>query len=148
MLFWLIPLLTIAAITIPLAAADLRERRLPNALLLVGYVSFALAAELTSLAAPSTTGASPVLVCCGVLAAAFGVWTMGGVGMGDVKLVGLLAGTLQLVPASNSPPPQLVAAIATLLLLVPAAFVALLHGRQSLALGPFLLAGFWLAVLV
>ena len=148
MLFWLAPIIVIAGITPPLVISDLTRLRLPNRLILLGYIAFACAAELTSLAAQPNGESSPALVCLLTLAGAAGLWMLGAIGMGDVKLVGLLAGCLQLLPSANSPPLLGIAAGATLLLIAPAALLALFYGRRSFPLGPLLLAGFWLAVLV
>ncbi|GGF27245.1 prepilin peptidase [Subtercola lobariae] len=153
MLFWLAPLIVIAGITAPLVMSDVTRLRLPNRLILVGYVAFACAAELHTLTAPSNgalskSAPSPALVCLATLVGAGGLWMLGAIGMGDVKLMGLLAGCLQLLPSANAPPLPAVAAGATLLLIAPAALLAFSYGRHSLPLGPFLLAGFWLAVLV
>ena len=148
MLFWLAPLIVIAAITPPLVISDLTRLRLPNRLIVLGYVAFAFAAELTSLTAQPNGESSPALVCLVTLVGAAVLWMLGVIGMGDVKLVGLLAGCLQLVPTANSPPLLGIAAGATLMVIAPAALVALIYGRRSFPLGPLLLAGFWVAVLV
>ncbi|UFS59870.1 prepilin peptidase [Subtercola endophyticus] len=145
MLFWLGPLLVLAAISVPLAVTDLTAWRLPNVLLLPGYIAFAVSAALR----PATGGEpTPMLVCFVALGGVSCLSLLGAIGMGDVKLIGLLAGCLELLPSANAPPLLAIAAGSTLLLVAPAAIVASAYGRRTIALGPFLLAGFWLAVLV
>jgi len=103
----------VAAVTVPLVVTDVREQRLPNALVLPGYAFAALGLAWDALARGSpgadagaaVVGVVPVVAAgpgavavVAVVAVGVGVlglfvllaWT-GGLGMGDAKLAGLLA---------------------------------------------------------
>lgn len=100
----------VAAVTVPLVVTDVRERRLPNALVLPGYAFAALGLAWDALsrgspgadAGAAVVGVVPVVAAgsgaVAVVAVGVGVlglfvllaWT-GGLGMGDAKLAGLLA---------------------------------------------------------
>jgi leader peptidase (prepilin peptidase)/N-methyltransferase len=89
----LLPLGYLAAVSVPLAIADLRTHRLPNAMVVPGLVVLAWAVASTGFRCP------PAMVLS--LAAALAVGTLfgaicmaGALGMGDVKLGMLLAGVL------------------------------------------------------
>jgi leader peptidase (prepilin peptidase)/N-methyltransferase len=141
--FAAIPLLYLAAVTPALVAIDLREHRLPNALVLPGYPAAALgvAGEWVR------TGQLPVVaLIAGAASIVFllGLSLGGGMGMGDVKLAGVLglaAGLVGITPAVVSP------LAAFTLGGVAAVAVTVRRGRSArLPFGPFLLAGFWIAV--
>ena len=143
--FAAIPLVYLAAVTPALIAIDVREHRLPNALVLPGYPAAALglAGEWIR------TGQPPVVAL--VAGAASIVFLLalnlgGGMGMGDVKLAGVLglaAGLVGITPAVVSP------LAAFTLGGVAALVVAARRGRGArLPFGPFLLAGFWIAVVL
>lgn len=146
----LLAYLYFAAISIALALIDLDTHRLPNVLVLPAYlVGLALLG-----AAAVLTGAWQALA-IGVLGAlALGGFYLvlalvrpGGMGMGDVKLagvIGLFAGWLGV-------PELLVATIAAALLGGLAGVGMLIAGRgrrAALAFGPWLLAGAWIGILV
>ena len=132
-----------AATTIPLIVIDLRERRLPNKITLPG-----IAISLVGIA--MTLDWQKVLVAVGAAAAIFGVGTLlslrGFIGMGDVKL---MTG-LSLLLTWFSPHLLGQALLWTFL----SAGVFVLGGllfkkittRSTIALGPYLLVGFWLVV--
>jgi|GEM_PF-975598 len=90
----------VAAVTVPLVVTDVREQRLPNALVLPGYAFAALGLAWDALArgSPRADAGAAVVGVVPVVAAGVGVlglfvllaWT-GGLGMGDAKLAGLLA---------------------------------------------------------
>ncbi|MFC4224985.1 prepilin peptidase [Lysinibacter cavernae] len=86
----------VAGITVPLIQSDLRSRRLPNALVLPGY----LALTVVSAEDWARTGGPP-LAMLGSGALWFGMFCLaaltGGLGMGDVKLGGLLGASLGLI---------------------------------------------------
>src|SRR6188768_3910265 len=87
--FAVIPLLYLAAVTPALVAIDLREHRLPNALVLPGYP----VAGLGLVGEWIRTGQPPViaLVAGGAsIVFLFALSLGGGMGMGDVKLGGVL----------------------------------------------------------
>jgi leader peptidase (prepilin peptidase)/N-methyltransferase len=141
--FAAIPLLYLAAVTPALVAADVREHRLPNALVLPGYPVAALgvAGEWVRTGQPPVVavvaGAASIVL---LLALSLG----GGMGMGDVKLAGVLGLTAGLVGVT----PAVVSPLAAFVLGgVVALVVAVRRGRDTrIPFGPFLLVGFWLAV--
>ncbi|HQG69508.1 MAG TPA: A24 family peptidase [Rhodoglobus sp.] len=139
-----LPLVYLAAVTPTLCAIDALERRLPNSLVLPGY----LAASAGIVAHWIVGGeSSTVAVVSGVLyfvvMLAFAV--AGGMGMGDVKLAGVLGLSAGLVSATAAVVSPLVAFVLGGI----AAIGALRGGRgASIPFGPFLLAGFWVAVVV
>lgn len=132
-----------AATTIPLIVIDLRERRLPNKITLPG-----IAISLVGIA--MTLDWQKVVVAVGAAAAIFGVGTLlslrGFIGMGDVKL---MTG-LSLLLTWFSPHLLWQALLWTFL----SAGVFVLGGllfkkittRSTIALGPYLLVGFWVVV--
>jgi leader peptidase (prepilin peptidase)/N-methyltransferase len=142
--FAVIPLLYLAAVTPALVAMDVRAHRLPNALVLPGYpvAALGLVGEWVR------TGQPPVVaIVAGVASIVFllALSLGGGMGMGDVKLAGVLgltAGLIGITPAVVSP------LAAFTLGGVAALVVAMRRGRGArLPFGPFLLAGFWIAVI-
>ena len=139
-----LPLVYLAAVTPTLCAIDAVERRLPNSLVLPGYLVAA-----AGIVAHWIVGGefSTVAVVSGVLyfvvMLAFAV--AGGMGMGDVKLAGVLGLSAGLVSATAAVVSPLVAFVLGGI----AAIGALRGGRgASIPFGPFLLAGFWVAVVV
>ncbi|WP_223357379.1 prepilin peptidase [Leifsonia sp. ZF2019] len=91
--------LYIAAVTAPLIATDVRERRLPDALVLPGYAVAAVGlgsgtGARAAAGVEAGTGVEAVVCALVVLAVMAVLWAAGGVGMGDVKLAGLLAAAL------------------------------------------------------
>lgn len=149
-------LIYVAAVTPALCAIDAVERRLPNRLVLPGYLAVAVAVlaywwlsgEVAIVSLVSGAGYFSFM-----LAFAAG----GGMGMGDVKLAGVLglsAGLLGPTAAIVSP--------VVAFLLGGIAAIGALRGRggrgvrdsrgdrrgSSIPFGPFLLAGFWIAVVV
>ena len=135
----------LAAVTGPLIGLDVAEHRLPNRLVLPGY-AFALAA--LALAWAGGTGSPGVALAAGG-ACFLGFLLMnlaGGMGMGDVKLAGVLGLSLGLIGAGSA-----IAGIVLAFLFggVAGAF-AMLAGRGGprtrIPFGPFLLAGYWASV--
>ena len=132
-----------AATTIPLIVIDLRERRLPNKITLPGIAISLLGIALT-------LDWMKVLIALGASAAIFGVGTLlslrGFIGMGDVKL---MTGLSLLLTWFS---PHLL--WQSLLWTFVSAGVFVLGGllfkkittRSTIALGPYLLAGFWVAI--
>jgi leader peptidase (prepilin peptidase)/N-methyltransferase len=143
--FAVIPLLYLAAVTPALVAIDVRQHRLPNALVLPGYpvAALGLVGEWIRTGQPPAValvaGAASIVF---LLALSLG----GGMGMGDVKLAGVLglaAGLVGVTPAVVSP------LAAFTLGGVAALVVAARRGRGArIPFGPFLLAGFWIAVVL
>jgi leader peptidase (prepilin peptidase)/N-methyltransferase len=153
----------LAVVTVPLVVTDVRERRLPNALVLPGYAFAAVGLVWDALArgSPRHDTLASVMV---VLAGGAGVlglflllvWS-GGLGMGDAKLAGLLA-----IALGAAVPVQLwVAAV-----FLAAALHGVIEGvvrrgsrrsagpgtwglgrdRPEVAFGPAMLGAFWMVV--
>jgi len=140
----LVGFLYLAVVTPQLCMADVRAHRLPNAIVLPGYAVTGVGVMFGWL----RTGAVPstALAAC---AATFGFLLLlglgGGMGMGDVKLGGLLGlnlGALGVVAAIAGPVLGFVAGgVAGLITLA-------LPGTDTLRripFGPYLLFGFWSA---
>ncbi len=155
----------LAAVTVPLIRSDLRYRRLPNRLLAPVALWLALGTLLTLWAAPRI--AAQLLLG----AAVWGVPLLlaalcGGLGMGDVKLGGLLGAQLALLAGVLFPAQPAgwwlpVAGFALSALCSGVAGLRALGGRAggrrepigdprhpppSIALGPLLLLGYWVCV--
>jgi leader peptidase (prepilin peptidase) / N-methyltransferase len=142
--------LYLAAISLALALIDLDTRRLPNVLVLpmyaVGAVLFGAAAALTGDVVPLLTGLATALAFT-LIYAIPALVVRGGMGMGDVKLAGVLGlylGCLGVAPA-------VVGLVAGFLLGGAAGLVLLLRGRgrkAKVAFGPWLLGGAWIGILL
>ena len=141
---WLL-LAYIAAVTIPLIVIDVRSHRLPNRLVLPGY----LVAAVTLVAVSLSTGAIPLASLIAAVAYVLFLFALsfaGGMGMGDVKLAGVLGAAAGLVgPSAAILSPLLAFGLGGL-----ASAVVLVTRRGTRAtripFGPFMLAGFWIAV--
>lgn len=137
--------LYLAAVTAELCRTDVAAHRLPNALVLPGYGFAAVGLAWES----ATSGRGPWLALG--TGAAFFVFLLlmnlaGGMGMGDVKLAGVLGlslGTLGVTTAVAGFAIGFVAggAAGVVALLVPGGGVL-----RRIPFGPFLLAGFWAAL--
>jgi leader peptidase (prepilin peptidase) / N-methyltransferase len=142
-----LPLLYLAAVTPALCESDVRHHRLPNRVQLPAYGVLALALGID---AAQSSQFPFVAVLSGVAYLAFMLILSiaGGMGMGDVKLAGVLglsAGMLGLDPAIASPLVAFLAGgVASVVVLVVG------RGRRGVRIpfGPFMLAGFWVAVLL
>jgi leader peptidase (prepilin peptidase)/N-methyltransferase len=141
--------LYLAAVTPALTHHDIRSHRLPNRLVLPGYAVVAVGI----LWRWAATGAPPwpPLACMGITVGALLLLNLlGGLGMGDVKLGGVLAGTLALIsPAyalTGLVAGFLLGGVASVVLLIGAVLVAGSARHRSIPFGPFLLAGFWAVV--
>jgi leader peptidase (prepilin peptidase)/N-methyltransferase len=142
----MLPLLGIsffAATTIPLVVYDLRERRLPNKItipgLIVAAVSLALTMEWGKFLV--AFGISALLFLSGTL-----ISMRGWIGMGDVKLfTGLSMLLAWFDPALVWQASLWAFGVATFVVLV-GFLVKKMTGRSTIALGPYLLSGFWLAI--
>lgn len=138
-----LPALYLAVVTPTLCATDVRDRRLPNAVVLPGY----LAAAAGMLGTWATTGAPPVLAAAtgaSYFVLLYVLAIAGGMGMGDVKL----AGVLGIAAGLLGPTAALVAPAAAFLLGGVAAVAGTRQGvTTSIPFGPCLLAGFWIAVI-
>ncbi|MET0933871.1 MAG: A24 family peptidase [Mycetocola sp.] len=141
----LLGLLYVAAVTADLVRIDVESRRLPNRIVLPGYpialTGVALHGALTGIPPilPLATGAAWFVF--------FLVFNLGGgMGMGDVKL----AGVLGLCLGSIGPGQALIGLALAFLFGGIAGILILVRrvgGRDTrIPFGPFLLAGFWVAV--
>jgi leader peptidase (prepilin peptidase)/N-methyltransferase len=132
-----------AATTIPLMVIDFRERRLPNKITVPGIVVSLIGLLLTF-------EWSRVLTALAISALLFGIGTLisirGWIGMGDVKLVtGLSLLLAWFDPALVWQATLWSFGLATAVVLL--GFVAKkMTARSTIALGPYLLVGFWVAI--
>ncbi len=137
------PVLYLAIVTPSLCATDVVNRRLPNSVVLPGY----LAAAAGMLGTWATTGEPPLLaVATGLVyfVVLLVLAIAGGMGMGDVKLAGVLGLASGLLGSTGA----VVAPVAAFLLGGATALVGVRRGAAaSIPFGPCLLAGFWIAVI-
>lgn len=141
---WLL-LAYIAVVTVPLVAIDLRSRRLPNRLVMPGY----LVAAGTLTAVSVSSGTLPVVALISAAAYVLFLFALsfaGGMGMGDVKLAGVLGSAAGLLGSS-------IAVLSPLLAfglggLASAVILITRRGTRTtrIPFGPFMLLGFWIAV--
>ncbi|WP_179150872.1 A24 family peptidase [Leifsonia sp. NCR5] len=157
----------LGVVSLPLCATDLRERRLPNALVLPGLAFAALGVGWPALPRGDPPGAYVELALCwaAVIAVLCAAASGGGIGMGDVKLAALLTlvlGALAVERGLGPGPPVValfVVAFTTAGLAVlsgavvargvvvardaAATRVAAAGTESEVPLGPHLLVGFW-----
>nr|WP_277814845.1 prepilin peptidase [Galbitalea soli] len=133
-------MLYLAAVTPVLVEIDLRERRLPNGIVLPGIPVGLVAAGAQGL----TTGRLPLAPLLGALVVAgclLGLVLAGGMGLGDAKLAFVLG-----LASWSWPVAVLWPLFAFLAGGVVSAVILLRRGRGgSIAFGPYLLGGFWAA---
>jgi leader peptidase (prepilin peptidase)/N-methyltransferase len=142
-MFPLIGIAFFAIATIPLVVIDFRERRLPNKLTIPGYL-------LSLVGMLLTFEWQRVLMAVLISALLFGVGTVisirGWIGMGDVKL---FTG-LSLLLAWFDPSLVWQATLWSFGLAAGVVLVGFLvkkmTARSTIALGPYLLVGFWVAI--
>lgn len=157
-LWQIIPLAYLAVVTIPLVRIDWKTHKLPNVWVLPGYVALVIAWTGVWM----TTGEYPMIPA--ISAAGYFTFMLllsygGGMGMGDVKLAGLLGGAAGLisVPAAIlSPVLAFVAGgVASLVVLVvtfarrsdlPLKQAWAVTKQTRIPFGPFMLLGFWVAI--
>jgi leader peptidase (prepilin peptidase)/N-methyltransferase len=132
-----IPAIYIAAVTPELIRTDLREHRLPNRMVIPGLVIGLIAAALSWSLVPLVAA----LASAGLL---FVLSLAGGIGMGDVKLAALLG------LASPTLAVAVAAPLAAFVLGGAAASIVLARGgrRSRIAFGPYLLAGYAVALVL
>lgn len=132
--------LVVAAVTVPLVVADVRERRLPNVL-----TAPPLLAGLASTIGAVVAGRSPqeLPAVAATALALLALHLAGGLGLGDVKL-----GTGLAVPLAAVDPALAVAGPVLAFLLAGAWSLpsALRGGAARIPFGPFQLAAFWLVL--
>lgn len=138
--FELVGCLYLAAVTPELCRVDLAEHRLPNALVLPGLVFAGVGIVFGWLRAGDLSWSA--VLCAVAIGAFFALLSVaGGMGMGDVKLAMVLAltgGAVSVLIVVGTVMLGFVLAGATAL-----ARVASRGASGDLALGPYLLGGFW-----
>lgn len=140
---WLL-LAYVAAVTIPLIVIDVRSHRLPNRLVLPGYLVAAVTV-VAVLASSETIPLTPLISAAAYVLFLFALSFAGGMGMGDVKLAGVLGAAAGLVSPSGAMLSPLLAfglgGLASAVILVTR------RGTRAtrIPFGPFMLAGFWIA---
>ena len=158
-LWQMIPLAYLAVVSIPLVRIDWKTHKLPNVWVMPGYIALAIA----WIGLWISTGEYPLVP---ALAAA-GYFTFmlvlsfgGGMGMGDVKLAGLLGGAAGLISVPASILSPVLAFIAGGLVAVLVLVLTLIQRRLPLSqawavtkqtkipFGPMMLLGFWLGMLL
>jgi len=140
----LIPAFYVAVVTPVLWATDVAQHRLPNRFVLPGYP----VAAGGVLAQWVHDGQLPLAALVAGLAYLGVFLTMalaGGMGMGDVKLAGVLGLSAGLVGAG----PAIATPVVAFLLGGVAAVVALSRGLGGgIPFGPYLLAGYWISLVL
>jgi len=135
----------VAAVTGPLIVIDVRSRRLPNRLVLPGYVVAAatlVAVSVSQGTIPLTSLVSSASYVLFLFALSFA----GGMGMGDVKLAGVLGSAAGLAgPSAAVLSPLLAFGLGGL---ASAVILTTHRGTRGtrIPFGPFMLIGFWIAV--
>ena len=158
-LWQIIPLAYLAVVTIPLVRIDWKTHTLPNVWVLPGYIALAVAWIGLWISAGEYP-VVPALAAAGyftfMLVLSFG----GGMGMGDVKLAGLLGGAAGLISVPASILSPVLAFIAGGLVAVLVLVLTLIQRRLPLSqawavtkqtkipFGPMMLLGFWLGMLL
>lgn len=142
-MFPLIGVLFFAVATIPLIIIDFRERRLPNKITIPGYL-------LSLVGLLLTFEWQRVLLAMGVSAALFAVGTLislrGWIGMGDVKLFTGLSLLLAWFDPTLVWQATLWSFGVAAGVVVIGFLIKKITARSTIALGPYLLVGFWVVV--
>ena len=142
----------VAVVSVPLTAIDVREYRLPNALVLPGY---AVATVGILVARPAAWELVPLVLCpLLVIGTSLFGWYTTGLGMGDVKLAGLLAESLAAVMFQTGQLGTLFVRIGVwaflIMIVVAVSGVCELFSTRrpmtDIALGPVFLSVFWFAL--
>lgn len=159
-LWQIIPLAYLGVVTIPLVRIDWKIHKLPNIWVMPGFVAIAVA----WIGVWVSTGEYPLIPA--ISAAGYFSFMLilssgGGMGMGDVKLAGVLGGTAGLISvpvAILSPVLAFIAGGVASLVVLIATFAKRteLPFKQAWAVtkdtkipfGPFMLLGFWAAMLL
>jgi leader peptidase (prepilin peptidase)/N-methyltransferase len=148
----LLPALYLAVVTPELVRVDLRSRRLPNVLVLPGYGVLAAVAGICWVASGAVLWAVPAATGAAFLFLLL-MNVLGGMGMGDVKLGGVLAGALAVTSleaaAAGIAAGFLLGGVASVCLLLRRGIIGgLTRAQRSIPFGPYLLAGYWLVVVI
>lgn len=143
--------LWLAGASIALAAIDVEHHRLPNAIVLPSYAVAALGLGVPALLAGDTVRLATAAAGAGTLFVLYFVlWLVwpGGMGMGDVKL----AGVLGLYLGFSGWAALAVGAFAAFILggLVSIALIAMKRAnrRSGIPFGPWMLGGAWIGIVV
>jgi leader peptidase (prepilin peptidase)/N-methyltransferase len=138
-----------AVITLPLLIIDLRHRRLPNVLTLAGFSWAILCAVIAAVLAQDAAGLlTPVLSAAGCAAffLLLNIVSRGGMGLGDVKLAGVIGATLGMVhwqlAAFGIMCGFLAGGISSIWLLL----TRRVKFGNTIPFGPYMLLGAWLAI--
>ena len=158
-LWQMIPVAYLAVVTIPLVRIDWKTHKLPNVWVMPGYVALMISwvgLWVSSGQYPLIPALSAAGYFTFMLILSFG----GGMGMGDVKLAGVLGGAAGLVsvPAAILSPVLgfisggLVAVLVLVMTLVqkklPLSQAWAVTKQTKIPFGPMMLLGFWLAMLL
>lgn len=155
-----LPLLYLAVVTIPLVVLDLRHHRLPNVWVVPGYVVL-LIAWIGSGVSNSAVPWVSILCAAAYFGFLFLLAWFGGMGMGDVKLAGVVGGAAGFLGFE-------VGMLSVLLAFVLGGGVSLgilirqrvrrsrrtenssekSRSEKRIAFGPFILLGFWVALVL
>lgn len=143
-------ILYVAGVAVPLTVTDTRQFRLPNTLVLPGY----LVCAFGILSAGGENSDMAVLAPLLVLAAGLALAREYGLGMGDVKLVGLMtAALLSALAPEGRGDDMLVRALLWLMFTAMAVYASSVllrwstrHRDGDIAVGPLLLGAFWTAL--
>lgn len=157
-LWQIIPLAYLAVVSIPLARIDWKTHTLPNVWVMPGYIALVIA----WIGVWITTGEYPMIPA--ISAAGYFTFMLvlsygGGMGMGDVKLAGLLGGAAGLigVPAAILSPvfAFIAGGLASVVVLIvtftrrsdlPLKQAWAVTKQTRVPFGPFMLLGFWVAL--
>jgi leader peptidase (prepilin peptidase)/N-methyltransferase len=132
-----------AATTIPLIVIDLRERRLPNRITIPGFL-ISLAGLVLTLDWLRVLGS--LLTAVIVFGVGLLISLKGWIGMGDVKLMSGLALLLSWFSPSLLWQSLLWAFLSAGVFVVGGMVFKKITTRSTIALGPYLLVGFWVVV--
>jgi leader peptidase (prepilin peptidase) / N-methyltransferase len=150
-----IPVLYLAAVTPELVRVDLREHRLPNRLVVPG-IGIGLATWAVESLAVGHLVLTPIVAGSASALFLLALCVFGGMGMGDVKLAATL-GLASWVPFVGVLSPVvgfLLGGFASVLLIARRGRATTRDGADTsghgnrMAFGPYLLAGFWIAVVL
>ena len=147
----LVAYLWLAAVSIALTAIDLETHRLPNVIVLPGYAVAAIGLGIPALLAGDIERLGTMAAGAGILFAAYAVMAIawpGGMGMGDVKLAGVLGAFL-----GFSGWAALVVGAFGAFVLGGLVSIALLVTRRvsrkgGIPFGPWMIAGAWVGLVL
>lgn len=143
--------LWLAAVSIALTAIDLETHRLPNVIVLPGYAVAAIGLGLPALLAGDLERLAIAAAGAGILFAAYAAMAIawpGGMGMGDVKLAGVLGAFLGFagwaVLAVGAFAAFVLGGVVSILLLV----TKRVSRKGGIPFGPWMIAGAWVGLVL